>query len=30
MKITGHLTRAVFDAYDVTSEEDLTKAASQI
>jgi len=30
MKITGHLTRAVFDAYDVTADQDLLDAASQI
>jgi Phage integrase family len=30
MKITGHLTRAVFDAYDVTADQDLLDAATQI
>ena len=30
MKITGHLTRAVFDAYDVTADQDLLEAASRI
>lgn len=30
MKITGHLTRAVFDAYDVTADQDLLDAAERI
>jgi hypothetical protein len=30
MKITGHKTRAVFDRYDITSEEDLTEAARKL
>ena len=30
MKITGHLTRAVFDAYDVTADQDLLEAAERI
>ena len=30
MKITGHLTRAVFDNYDVTNERDLLDAARKI
>jgi hypothetical protein len=30
MKITVHVTRAVFDAYDVTGEQDLLDAATQI
>jgi integrase len=30
MKITGHLTRAVFDAYDVTADQDLLDAAGKI
>jgi integrase len=30
MKITGHLTRAVFDTYDVTADQDLLDAAGRI
>ena len=30
MRITGHLTRAVFDIYDVTADEDLLEAANRI
>lgn len=30
MKVTGHRTRAVFDRYDITSEEDLTEAARKL
>jgi hypothetical protein len=30
MKITGHKTRAVFDRYDSTSEEDLTEATRKL
>ena len=30
MRITGHLTRAVFDAYDVTADQDLLNAAERI
>ena len=30
MKITGHLTRSVFDRYDITSEEDLTEATRKL
>jgi integrase len=30
MKITGHLTRTVFDADDVTADQDLLDAANQI
>src|SRR4029077_16584725 len=30
MKITGHLTRSVFDRYDITSEEDLAEAARKL
>jgi integrase len=30
MRITGHLTRAVFDAYDVTADQDLLSAAERI
>lgn len=30
MRITGHLTRAVFDAYDVTADQDLLDAAERI
>ena len=30
MKITGHKTRAVFDRYDITSEEDLAEAARKL
>ena len=30
MKISGHLTRAVFDQYDVTGESDLVDAAKLI
>lgn len=30
MKICGHLTRHVFDAYNITSEEDLLDAAAKL
>jgi hypothetical protein len=30
MKITGHLTRAVIEAYDVTADQDLLDAAGRI
>jgi integrase len=30
MRITGHLTRAVFDAYDVTADQDLLNTAERI
>lgn len=30
MKTTGHLTRAVFDTYDVTADQDLLDAAGRI
>lgn len=30
MKISGHLTRAVFDDYDVTAEQDLIEAAERL
>jgi hypothetical protein len=30
MKITGHLTRSVFDNYDVTAEQDFLDAADRI
>jgi hypothetical protein len=30
MKITWHLTRGVFDRYDITSEEDLTEATRKL
>lgn len=30
MRITGRLTRAVFDAYDVTADQDLLNAAERI
>jgi integrase len=30
IKITGHLTRAVFDPYDVTADQDLLNAAERI
>jgi integrase len=30
MRITGHLTRAVFDAYDVTADQDLLDAAERM
>ena len=30
MQITGHLTRSVFDAYDVAAEQDLLDAAGRI
>jgi hypothetical protein len=29
-RITGHLTRIVFDAYDVTADRELLEAAEQI
>jgi integrase len=30
MRITGHLTRSVFDQYDVTADQDLIEAAEQL
>ena len=30
MKITWHLTRGVFDRYDITSEEDLAEASRKL
>jgi len=30
MTMTGHLTRSVFERYDITSEGDLDRAADQL
>ena len=30
MRISGHVTRSVFDRYDIGSEDDLTEAAQRI
>ncbi|MGA2813321.1 MAG: hypothetical protein ABSG16_18100, partial [Candidatus Acidiferrum sp.] len=30
MRITGHVTREIFDRYDISSEEDLTDAVEKL